>query len=307
MRKAFLAAVLVSAVFLSGCTNEGVQYSQTGGVSIESFNVIGANEIAAGRSAKVRMLVKNIGDAEATGVKAYLYSPPAKSGGSSSVTWGFDSVMPKQFTPNTLTSPVTDMGIEGGRGTLTWTVTAPTGVQKYKTEDYTFKARLYYIYRTVATADIDVMSENEAYRKSEEGETISWSRPVTRNSAGPLQVEVVATQPAVTYGDSMILLGANVKNMGAGTPYKAGSTDEEGSFNKVNIKIELPAGLSYKGGSTITENGADMIMGEWEKMYEISANDVPTAGVVTYGVKVTVDYGYFEDASASITVRGTSG
>src|SRR3989338_6715430 len=194
-----------------------------------------------------------------------------------------------------------------GTDSLKWTLTAPS-LAAGQTRTDTFTARTYYDYRTEAVGTIPAYSEAESIAAREAKQELAKSSFVV--SKGPLTLEIrVIPDPVVVTGDKeVITIDVKVSNSGGGTVYKAGAVTGDttkapslaaSDLNQVKMKID--AGSLVLSGACDEEQ--ELIAGKPTSLtcdYDIPKPDTSKS----YPIKVTLDYGYYIDASTQVEVVG---
>lgn len=317
---AFLSIVVIA----SGCSHTagtGDDAGSTASVAIQNFSAFPQNPYN-NRDVNLRLSVKNNGDTDAEDVAAKLYNVPFKSDfestGQNQKTWEInDGNKWRHFEKLDAADP--DNDIPARQRTFRWRITAPDISDSLDTP-YTFKTRLYYKYNTTGTSRITLMTQD---RFQEVG---GGSRPSVDNSAGPIKMEIRTRTPIVFYNnqnrDSEMCIV--VRNQGSGTPihpdaYSStnkeytvtdGTNSEEGQGNKNQVQISVPsqAGMNFVAdgeGSGNTQT-VRLIGNRGVACYEIDAASGSITEEVEVPIQVEAEYGYYKDASQTVTVRGSS-
>lgn len=320
MKRKMLPLVFVMlAVFVAGCVGGGQTGAiTTGGTGLKILSFSPDQESVFGdKTAKLTLLIENQGefpikDSESliylTGSNVNLYSSSA----SSTTTW--INATPTDIAIKKIGKDMkaADMvrQIPADQKELRWTVKAPA-LARGQTKTDTFTARVYYNYTTRAYSTVWVYSETEAAAiRAAKG---TFEEPFSNSTKGPIKVEIsyAPSSPTVSASDNTFTMYIKLTNIGGGVAFDGTKIDYtkdtpqdaiklgEDDLNKVNIKIIAPNGM------TIT--GCDGLQDMTGAVTQIPCDVTITALPATkqgFSPIVDVKYGYYVDATTSITVSG---
>ena len=194
-----------------------------------------------------------------------------------------------------------------GTDSLKWTLTAPS-LAAGQTRTDSFTARTYYDYRTEAVGTIPAYSEAESIAAREAKQELAKSSFVVSKGPLTLEIRVIPDPVVVTDNKEVVTIDVKVTNSGGGTVYKAGAVTGDttkapslvaSDLNKVKMKID--AGSLVLSGACDEEQ--ELIAGKPTSLtcdYDIPKPDTSKS----YPIKVTLDYGYYIDASTQVEVVG---
>lgn len=298
--------LLALIVTVSGCADnsgESVSISQTEGVSVEKFDAT-PTDLFEGQLLTLELQLKNKGGTDAKNVVAKLYNVPFEGSRSWSIQSPSSNQQQISFDSLRAANPETDAPATSIP--RTWTIKAPD-LDQGVTIPYDFQTRIYYQYETSGTTDIQVMSD-QRYRET--GAT--RSKPTIDNSGGPVQLEVKTRTPIVffsgTEGEQSSQVCVIVKNEGEGRPFlqnaykndKYAVTDDK--LDKVKLQIESSGS---RASFESTSQTVSMVSGRGIKCFTMNVDRVSSQQIQqTIPVTFTAKYGYYNDASTSVTVNG---
>ena len=302
-------------IFASGCTLPGGgsvsapwESDDTGnnGLVVKDFyaspSLIGSDE-----SVELKLLIENVGDSDATAVKATLYSPPIAVGG-----WeNNDTKLEKDSLPIDLRCPKRDLNIRGNIGYIIWNLQSPI-LEEYEKRSYIAGAEISYMYTTKANADISVLDKHDLIEMEEKGMDVSYSSINTYCSNAPIKIDIKTTEPILmTKPDSTFLLRIVVENIGDGSVYS-----KDDIINNVNLTISLP-GLEIKDTdgvcSFLKSGSADikLMRGTFDIMCEVGVEsksskgeDDSIEGGGIYKILVKSEYKYVIKTSTNLETIG---
>ena len=293
--KKFLVLIAVATVlFSSGCL-EGILSSKS---TVASYGVVvnefgpDFSELESGDKFDLYLEIENTGGAKATDVWAHLYDFDTKS---------------KEF--GELDPPDEEAGIPGEIEDVTWEETAPDNPEGvvYK---YTPRVRLMYHYKTIATANLPLLTKTE-YKRLRERNQLNIPAITTEVSKGPIAVEISARAPIVIEDPDTdtVDFRINIDLLGKGTLFTPSHSNsdfnlKDDELNNITLKI------TTRGIDSAVDCGAydksvsiDMRKGKsYVYSCELKASDFSASKTIP--VTVELDYGYFEDYSTTVTVRG---
>lgn len=311
-RSYIVMALLASVVIASGCagsdTESDYEVSQTKGVVIESFSA-DPSEVFEGQPVRMRMQVQNIGEREASELKATISNPPGlETGENGERSWGGpsgDIVRPQTTGSATLRPPSPDTERAGQKRNLRWSLTAPE-LSEGVSIPYTFDARLGYRYSTKGITNIEIM-DSEEFRQSD----AQLSVPTVDNSGGPIQLSVSTSSPIIFEGSDITKdLCVKAENTGSGTPIHLDSgsllNPSEEHTNKIEVDVSLTGSKIALDESGNTEKTKDIILyegGEGAKCFKLKPQET-TDFRTTVPVEITANYGYMQETQTSVKVNG---
>ncbi len=313
MRK-FLPLVLV--LLVSGCVQvdsiisgiTGPQKAPVDGIEIKEFSA-SPQEQYSGRRVRLSVTVENTGNYPSQALVCLIGENFRQGSSEKDYRYGFwltsDELCKKTRTLNAF-DPV--QNIPGGTSIVKWTVTAPFVQPGMRVTD-TFTARVFFRYRTSATASIPVVSEIERLAASERGESL----PVFEytQTKGPLKIEMkLSPETLIGFEDGASgNLVITVRNTGPGTVF---SPDvklkeeypeiREDDLNKVRLEVSASEGVDLKCDYT---GDLELFNNELTVSCDVSTKRVST--MAKFPVYVTVDYGYYVDAPVSVSVVSRPG
>jgi len=319
MRKELLLTVL-AAVMVAGCVQQIPWIQQTttmvggAGLVISDFTA-DPTEVYSNSSGRIMMTVSNKGGAavDIGDALIMLTGSAIKSDLSDSLYWSgrgtTNSIyehLTKRLDP---ADPV--RGTPAGEQTVTYSLNSPSGIERGTTRSDVFIGRVYYDYSTVVTGNVWVYSQSESDAARASGRTLN--NAALSSTSGPIALYVKAIPDPVVLapGENTFTLQIKVSNVGGGTLYQQGSVvytdgsenvelDAETELNRLDIDITA-SGLSGFGDC---EGEQELVAGrDITLSCDVTVTDVPTT-FQSYQLKVTADYGYFTERTASVSVSG---
>jgi hypothetical protein len=283
-----IALILLAAVVAaSGCTqnNTSVETTQTTGVKIDRFSTF-PNNVFGGSQVQLQIGVKNTGGATAESVSMQVFNLPEVWQGSN-----------EQVSFGTLRPPQPEDDIPAVPRERTVTLGAPE-FDKQVQIPYDVMGRLSYEYETTGVSEIKLMGF-ERFRQTEG----TRSEVSVDNTGGPIQLDIRTRTPIVFFGndDSASRLCVIVRNKGPGTVYLPSQGQSEG-LDKVELSVRASSefGLNPTDDPTVT-----LVEGHGVQCYEFTGLSGDDANIqTTVPVRITAEYGYFKEASSTVTVTG---
>jgi len=276
-KSGFVVLFLLLVVFFSGCI--GTTTTGGNGVVIESFSVLGGNEVQPNTPVTLSLAIRNTAAGTARGVAAELIGVPTDI--------YLSSGMQTQFVPD-LMGPITAGGTttKGDSAQIFWTLVA---YEKDVDVKYTLSAVVKYNYEAQLTAQAKVVTQDYLYRTNEKSEITSQG-----SNAGPVSIK--ATMPSITSSGGEMPIIFEFNNAGSGSAYTYGSQPTienlgllqftlSGAYCPGGNQVRLPKG---KGSNTVTCR-------------------LSTAGIrdkQTYSITLNMMYSYILDSSTTVTVKG---
>jgi len=309
---ALLSALLLAVVFLSGCIGQPPTTGVGKGLSIKGF-ASDFPEVRSGETITLSALVENVGDADAYNVKAQLFGLNIGS------EWSIQDqdksstrMIGQQLSGSALRRADSALGLPGESYEFTWTVKAPADLRVDNT--YTASLRTYYKYKTSSTSILHLVSYD--YLKSlptDQFNTEKAKAGVTQStsSAAPVSVKLSAgIRPLVVYsnGDSFSVQ-IDLTNVDSGNAFDtAASYPQLGSadLHKVYIAIAADGDLGFTCSGLQGYSGATWVSltkGQSKTVFcTIKGDKAKLENSRDYTVTVTLDYGYYIDASTAVKV-----
>lgn len=296
MEKRLLALLsLVGLVILAGCIGgigqpEGViQPGTASGVVIKSFGP-DLPEVFSGDSVTFTVLVENIGELDATTVRAKLYGLG---------TPGWDWTKGYQDISDNIPKAQPSMGVPGGQGSVTWDATSPIDLKVDK--EYTANVRVTYGYGTSAVGSIKVYNSNylktitqeEASRITTSSGLESWkvsNSPIAIELAGAARPFIVKTT-VLTPTISLL-----ISNRGQGYPYSSDEGDRKATITSVKV-----GDSTCVSGKTITIPRT----GKTSVTCKFSIDPANVPDFTTTPIEVELTYNYYVDDTATVKVLQT--
>ena len=301
MKKILVLITVATVLFSSGCL-EGIIGSKS---TVTSYGVVvnefgpDFSELESGDKFDLYLEIENTGGAKATDVWAHLYDFDRKS---------------EEF--GELDPPDEEAGIPGEVKDVTWEEIAPDNPEGV-VYTYTPRVRLMYDYKTIATANLPLLTKTE-YKRLKERNQLNIPPITTEVSKGPVAVEISARAPIVIedFDEDTVDFRINIDLLGRGTVFNSSHSNSDFNLNddeldKVTLKITalgIEGAATDENGNSLcdaydTEKEIDMRKGK-TYTYSCELNASNFAATKTIPVTVELDYGYFEDYSTTITVRG---
>ncbi len=302
--KKILILVAVSAIlFSSGCI-EGMDFFGREGKEVTTTGVVvnefapDFSEVESGDKFDLYLEIENTGGAEATDVWAHLY--------------GYD-VLEKDYEFGTLEPPDEDAGIPGEIKDCTWEDIIAPSYPEGVVYEYKPRLRLMYDYKTLASANLNLLTKTE-YRRLKERNQLSIEPITTQVTKGPVSIEINARNPIIIddFSEDKISFRVNINIIGKGTVFKYSHDNsnfnlEDDELDKIIIKIDADGVSDSPGVETCKafrqEQEISMRRG---KTYVYSCELTPEefSARRTIPISVEIKYGYFEEYTTTITVRG---
>ena len=295
---------LVVVVFLSGCIGQSTPPEGTGiGVIIKDFSP-DLVEYSSGEPVSLSLTVQNVGDADATEVKAELFSlNPAEWGGAFST-----------MSIGTLNKAIPSQQVPGDEYTDEWSLTAPS--PSVPTQSYPASVRVSYMYTTEAVASMRFVTSDyiKSLKASEQEAARSSSGLVSSQSSGaPIKVQFTAgTKPFIVYTNdasnpSQFQFQIIITNVGQGSLYDPQSDGGKITTNsRYKLRISAPDIVGDNVGITCNalESRSYVVTLNKGESKTISCT-VSASGInniLDGNVKATLTYGYYLDKSTTIKV-----
>jgi len=201
-------------------------------------------------------------------------------------------------------------GIPADEKRFTWTLTAPN-LTAGQTRTDSFMGRVYHDYKTSANGNVWIYTEAESEAARTAGRAIN--KASFTYTKGPVGVTVrVTPDPVILYeGTNEFTLYITVKNLATGTIYKKDAvtyTEPEDislisdELNRVDVSLSTHTDLTVGTGCTGEQ---ELVAGRETTL--VCDVDVASGSVDTFKsfvMSITVEYGYFTEKTATVTVQG---
>lgn len=269
---------LFAIVFFSGCI---ITTPTTGGngVVIESFSVLGGNEVQPNTPVTLSLTIRNTASGKAYGIAAELIGVPTDV----SITSGATT----QYIQD-LIGPLTVGGTttKGDSAQIFWTLVAS---EKDVDVKYTLSTIVRYNYETQLSAQAKVVTQDYLYRTNEKSEITSQSY-----NAGPISVK--ATMPSITSSGGEIPIIFEFNNQGSGSAYTYGAQPTIENLGRMQFTIN---GAYCPGGNEVR-----LPKGKGSNTVTCRLNTAGIREKQTYSITLNMMYSYILDSSTTLTVKG---
>ncbi|RLJ00284.1 MAG: hypothetical protein DRP03_00895 [Candidatus Aenigmatarchaeota archaeon] len=303
-RGKYLVFALLAVLLISGCVQQGTTTGS--GIVINTFEPA-LKSVESGEEVSLHLEVQNTGDYTDAPVVAELTGIDLSE-------W---NVIDRYKNLGSLLAPDKDAGTEGGRAGVDWRITAPS-LRRGQRLTYEPIARVYYLYKTIATKPVWFVTTEELKKIVRVGGTLE-SEPTTV-TAGPLNVEIKTGRfvRSTDWRDTKFQLQIHIENIGNG--YVAGKD------YPLFIEVKWPNGVAPVGECpTITYEAAGELykdvpasltrpsFGRVVKLWNGRDVDLtcefriiePPTNKEKRNFEVEIGYIYYVDAKTSIEVVGT--
>ncbi len=305
--KRLLPVVLV--LLVSGCVQTGGETKITGaGLAVVDFSSSVEDVEGMGKTVRISMEVENQGGYTTGDVLACLIGSnfPGKI---SEQMWSSESPV-CQSAKRELYAADPETGAPGGTARFRWILKSPWIPYPQERTDE-FVGRIFYRYKSQATAKVWVYSEEELRAAKQRGETFSETLE-TVATPGPVEISLSAKQP-IRADDGYFTLTVTLTNSGGGTVFDSKNFDfssetppKVSELNVINLRFDYPE-------SSLQDEGCDDVVelrrGETRTIscgFTIKNPETITLKT-SFPITVTADYGYYTDSRLEITVRGKKG
>lgn len=307
LRKALIPLSLLAIVILSGCDipgGGGGIIAGTNGIIIRDFG-FDYSPIYAEETTGLTLTLQNVGGEEGTLQEITIFGVDAPAATPGNLTWGYGTGDTFTLTPtDVLLPPDPTTGFEGEEYYQEWVPEAPAGIKSATT--YEFQTRVKYTYSSTFTGKIQVV-HNDYLRTlpPEEREALIRVGGVQDASVtgGPLSLTAASGRHfIIRTGDAAEdrSIKFKITNVGSGFPYKS----PWGTANLHYVTITADEGIDCAPGASlpVDEKLARGKTGVISCEFTSPADGTFTNKVDKY-FSVTLDYGYYVDSAASITVN----
>lgn len=311
------AVAFVSVILVSGCPvsiDGGGGFAMGDGVQVNSFEFKPAR-LVGGQATLLQLELQNMGGLNVGDVHVNLYglSNEWYDGGGSKMIGDIVSSNLQAFDTGGLRAPDPELKTAGQKRTAVWKFKSP--VEPLEGTEFVHKAyaRVCYPYRTVASATVEVMGEDEWLLQEQRG-GVSQHPISVKQTAAPIQISIESMQPVIS--DGGLRMEMKISNVGGGSAFSGGddcsgmfddagaTKDEIIDLNRVDFGIE--------GFGDCEVYGAE----EGEAAISLSRGKERTVVVKCEGfsssmprkemaIDIAFDYYYYIDAETSVVVVGT--
>jgi len=311
---------LLAVIAVAGCTIPGIPGITPGtligggqGLEIISFTVE-PDTVYNGSTVKVSMDVQNLGGTTAFNDTSFAYLANIDVTSSDNNVWhriDSDTTTTECIRFGRDMKPADAVkGTSGDEKTIKWALRAPD-VTSGQSVSSSFMGRVYTDYETAVNGNIWIYSETEYDAAKSSNRALN--KATFTPTSGPVAVVVsVSPDPFIVYGsDNQLTLNIKISNNGAGSIYKPGKssvcppTVSSDDLNEVSVTIRAPNfGISSdcQTGETNTTTQSLMSGKPTTVTCTLSAPTVTT--LQSYPINVKVDYGYYTEKTATVTVQG---
>ncbi|MFH0929562.1 MAG: hypothetical protein V1818_04410 [Candidatus Aenigmatarchaeota archaeon] len=310
MKSKILLSVL-SVLLVAGCVDIDMGNlggsSLTGGSGLEIISFTAEpTSIFSGSSVRLVMEIENRGGTTVADGGSKIYVT-----GSNFVDW-FGSVADFETLDKEMRAEDVVRGVPPSTYRYSETLTAPD-LDPGQTRNDIFIARVYHDYSTSANGNVWVYSESEADAARAAGRQLYT--PSFTYTKGPVGLSIsVSPTPLIVYeGSNTFTVFIKINNLASGTiyspgaiPYGSDSSDvtltmEE--INRVDVSIDVGSGLTLDSECQSLDD-QELVAGR--DMTIVCDIDVTTdvSTFQSFQFDVTVDYGYYTERTASVTVQG---
>jgi len=303
LKRALIPLSLLAVVaILSGCPGIGqiTPAVATDGIIIKEFG-FDYSPIYAEESTGLTLVLQNVGGEEGTLQEILVFGVDAPATSAGPLTWGYGTTG-FSLTPTTveLVPPDPTTGFEGEEYFQEWVPEAPTDITSPTT--YEFQTRVKYLYSSTFTGKIQVV-HNDYLRTltAEEREALIKVGGVQDASVtgGPLALTAASGRHFIVRSGDIAedrSIKFKISNVGSGFPYITPWSTANLHF--VTVSADEGIDCSGAGDIKLARGKTGVISCEFES---------PADGTFTNKVdkyfSVTLDYGYYVDSAASITVN----
>jgi hypothetical protein len=298
--------LLASIVTFSGCIGQGGGGGGTGtnGIIIKDFG-FAIPSIYTGETADLTLTLQNVGGEKGTLQEIAIFGVD-KGDNPGALTWGEGSGddFEQTFTAtDTLVPPDPTTGFEGDEHFAEYMPESPTGIKSPTT--YDFQARVKYLYTTTFTGKITVVKDE--YLRSlpaDQRDALIKVGGVQDSSVsgGPLSLAAASGRHFIMRSDDTLTarpIKFKITNVGSGFPY----ITPWGETTLYYITVSASDGISCNVGT----DDANIKLSRGKTGIIPCTFTPPAYGTYTNKLdkmfSVTLNYGYYVDSSASITVN----
>ncbi len=279
------------------------------GLTITDFSSSVAEIEGKNRNVRVFLEVENQGGYNTSAILPCLLG--SNLGGAVSDQLWYNETKLCQPSSRSLLAADAAKGLSGGTLRSSWTLKSPWLPHPLSRID-TFTGRVYYLYKTKASATVWVYNEAEKTAAQQRGEAIPSALSVAE-TAGPVRLGLNSPQPVSYFapGDT-ITLKITLSNVGGGTVFDSSGfawdvTTPPSLVDKLNV-----VRLNYDSPSTLTRDSSCDTSVELKKGDTITIScdfriNNPVTTKQSFPITVSADYGYYIDKTLSVTAIGKRG
>ena len=305
MKRLLLLAVVLSIVFVSGCSGGSYVVQNAGGV-IQDFS-FDFGSVYDDDTVILTAEVQNVGGKDIASTDLYVYGQTI--GGDTNV-WQVIQSVPSvsQTTPyihDSLASanfmpPDEEQGIPGGMRIYTFILQPPDMLDGIPPVRQDFYARLCFPYSTSTLTQVELTSKNEVRAKR-----ITNTKADTVNAAGPIQLELKTHKNIRSVGGSKELpLVFSVKDVGGGfatLPTVGCDVDTDTSDRGwVSVSVIVDGQAADCGGGTV------LIRKGEGTIYCTRVFGEADSPRTNFRIVATAEYNYYVEKAASVQVEDSS-
>jgi len=308
-KKALISlSLLAIVVILSGCQlpggGGGAEVQGTNGIIIKEFG-FDYSPIYSGESTGLTLTLQNVGGEKGTLKDIEVFGVDAPAAAAGALTWGYGTGDSFTLTgiDQEMLPPDTTTGFEGEEYFQEWVPESPTDIKSSTT--YDFQVRVKYLYTTTFTGKITVV-DDEYLRSlpSDEREALIKVGGVQDASVtgGPLSLTAASGRHFILRegeGGTARSIKFKIANVGSGFPYKEPWSND----NLHIVTVTAEDGISCGVGTT----DADIKLSRGKTGVISCEFTPPVQGTFTNKIdkmfSVTLEYGYYVDSAADITVN----
>jgi len=314
---------LLAIIAVAGCTIPGIPGITPGpllgtgsGLEITSFTAQ-PETVYSGSTVRIIMEVENKGETTVSSGKSIAYLTGSNiefsSIPSTDMVWHDTS---QYQTIKEMKSQDVVRGITGSTDRISWTLTSPT-IPRGQTRADTFIGRVYCDYKTTSQGSVWVYSESEAEASRTAGRSLEKSS--FTSTKGPVGLDVtVQPDPVILYtGENTFSINIKITNLATGTIYKPSNITYDttsnnkalisDALNKVKLNITMQTGKIEITTDECKGNiEQELVAGRPTTIicdFEIK-EDLTSLTFKSYPISVSIDYGYFTERTATVTVQG---
>lgn len=284
--------LLAFLILVLGCSGTPTAQRDVYGVEVQEFRP-DLEEVLAGNNAILRLKAQNVGDYDATKVEAEIYKC-----GNLKVD---GAKCPRRYSLDNLKGADISSNLPGKDTEKIFTLSTDS-LKNMPNErvEQEIGLRLSYKYKSTATAEIPVLS-NQRYKELEREGTLPKTKVDT--ALAPIQVGITAPEQAI--GSAPISLDIELEKVIDGYVEGTGC----GSGNDVgcieSVKIELSGkGL---GKQDCSDKGGTQLWRTGKRTFSCTLKPDCTEGECYSVLKVTAAYTYVTETTTQITVKGVPG
>ncbi|MEM7825936.1 MAG: hypothetical protein QW412_03730 [Candidatus Aenigmatarchaeota archaeon] len=290
MKNYTILLFLLLFVFLSGCTLLGQQQGPTDGGKKQAIGVIiksfksDVSEIFSGDSVTFSLTVENVGEEDATEVRAKLIGLGTDWSGEVNEIKDISDLQKRlQNSP-------------GGISDVQWDVTSPENL-KVDTS-YTAGVIVHYKYASTAHGKIKVISNDYIKTHPQEADKILKTNGIESFTAtkAPIEISIAGAPMPFVYRESgqTASVSVQLKNVGQGYPYVDQQTDRKVTIDKITVNGEECLDQHFPKDVTIPTDSYKTITCKFN-LPEVSE-------YTTIPLDVEINYYYYVESTASIKV-----